>query len=279
MPGSRIGRATPGSTVSSRRSRWSAPPRRARQRACASLRIARADRLRRPDRGWSVVSATGDRQRRGRSSRTTTSPGSVLSSCVRLKNSLAVPATVTASPTATAGAVDVKTKSAFRRRGIRRQRRRPASAGRTRLSSAPVTMPVVVTSWPSERRREAAALDVVNRGRREVAAPGRRRALRGVGAPIEKVDVVVVRNRSSRRACAARPSCCSAAGVGAAPFEAVRARRSRPGRRCPASRTCAGSAVVVRTQRHLAGRRGHRDRCRSRPAPAAASVPPRPAAC
>src|SRR5687768_7794909 len=79
---------------------------------------------------------------------TVTSPASVLSSCVRLKNSVAVPLTVTKSPTTAEVAVfEVKTKMPSEVAGSVSA---PASAvwRKNPFALRAVTMPVVVTSWP-----------------------------------------------------------------------------------------------------------------------------------
>ena len=240
----------------------------ARARACP--RTARADPACRPDRG-SPSSASTAAGSALAADVTTTSPGSVLSTCVRLKNSLAVPRDrhLVARPRPRARA-DVNTKMPSDVAGFGIGRARRAPAGRSRSTCMPVTMPVVADVLAGERRVSAAALDVVNRrGRGRAAVASATRELRGVGAPIEKSMLLLLESKQPPRLRSAAVVLVSR-GRRSRAFEAVRARRSRRDPRSPPPDTRRRSAAVVDLQRDLAGAGAHRDRARSRPARAAA---------
>src|SRR5687767_14772494 len=80
---------------------------------------------------------------------TVTSPGNVLSSCVRLKNSVAVPSTATASPATTVGALDVNTKIASEVAGLLSSLTTTSCMKKPFVFRA-VTMPVVLTNCPAK---------------------------------------------------------------------------------------------------------------------------------
>ena len=215
---------------------------RASRRASACLRSARVDRAFRLDRGWLVVSATAAGSAWPLDS-TETSPGSELSSWVRLKNSVAVPRAVTASPTATAGAEEVNTNTACDVAGLPS----PSSdvCRKNPFVFRPVTTPVVVTSRPRNGVAEPAALDLVNGRRNEVAAPRRRGAVARVGLSRPRSRRCCCRNRSTRRACAGRPACCSwpRSARSLPRRSSLRSQRDRP--RCQAPGTRPQWDVVV----------------------------------
>ena len=147
MPGSRIGRGTPVSTVD-----VSPNP------LVGATDVSDGANIRMPSNRSSCVGVpAGSRMAVVRVTGagsglpdevTDTSPGSEASICVRLKNSVAVPTTPTASPTAATGATDVNTKmpsdvcasASIDASGVCMKKPFDLRA---------VTMPVVLTSWPA----------------------------------------------------------------------------------------------------------------------------------
>ena len=116
--------------------------------ACtASPRSARVGRSVQPDRESAAVSTTAAGSGRAVAV-TVTSPGSELSTWVKLKNSLTVPRAVTWLPTATAGVAAVNTKMPSDVAGLASA----SASGACRkkpFDLIPVTRPVVTTSDPA----------------------------------------------------------------------------------------------------------------------------------
>src|SRR5262245_6308416 len=146
IPGSRNGRGTPGSTVKVSPNSFVGATE-TRESACNRMHSNRSSWDFGPAGSRMVVVSVTAEGKVLIGESTMTSPGRLLSSCVKSKNSLAVPLTVTAFPTTTAGTLEVKTNRASD----------VAGSLSTLLSGAckknpfdflPVTMPLVLTSCP-----------------------------------------------------------------------------------------------------------------------------------
>ena len=172
---------------------------------------------------------------------TVTSPGSELSTWVKLKNSLTVPRAVTWLPTATAGVAKVNTKMPSDVAGLASASASVACRKKP-FDLIPVTRPVVNDVRPGKRRHSAAALDVVDGRRDRRAAPRRRRRVTRQRVADREIHVVVVGVEAAAALANGRSRIARSSRRGHCLQNTWLLRRSRRGPQCHSKGTALRSA-------------------------------------